>query len=34
MNHHDVVSSVVKDFKIIASTKNTRIAAFANDEKK
>ena len=34
MNHHDIVDGVGKGFEVIASTKNTKIAAFANDEKK
>ncbi len=34
MNHHDIVSSVGKDFKVIAKTRNTQVAAFANDKKK
>ena len=34
MNHHDVVDTLGEGFQIIASTKNTKIAAFANDEKK
>lgn len=34
MNHHDIVDSIGKGFKCIASTDNTPIAAFANDDKK
>ena len=34
MSHHDSVAKVGKDFKVIAKTKNTPIAAYANDKKK
>lgn len=34
MNHHDIVESIGEGFKVIAKTENTKIAAFANDEKK
>ncbi len=34
MSHHDSVDKLGKGFKIIASTKDTKIAAYANDEKK
>ena len=34
MSHHDSVAEVGKDFKVIASTKVTKIAAYANDKKK
>ena len=34
MSHHDSVDKLGKGFKVIASTKDTEIAAYANDEKK
>lgn len=34
MSHHDSVESVGNGFKIIAKTKDTEIAAYANDERK
>ncbi len=34
MSHHDSVAKVGKGFKVIAKTKDTPIAAYANDEKK
>ena len=34
MSHHDSVASVGDGFKVIAKTKDTPIAAYANDEKK
>lgn len=34
MSHHDSVASVGNGFKVIAKTKDTEIAAYANDERK
>ena len=34
MSHHDSVAKVGKGFKVIAKTKDTPIAAYANDERK
>jgi GMP synthase (glutamine-hydrolysing) len=34
MNHKDIVKSLPKDYQVIASTKHSRIAAFANDKDK
>lgn len=34
MSHHDSVAKLGKGFKVIAKTKNTPIAAYANDKKK
>jgi len=34
MSHQDFVESIGKDFKVVAHTKNTPIAAMANDKKK
>ncbi len=34
MSHHDSVAELGKDFKVIAKTKDTEIAAYANDKKK
>ena len=34
MSHHDSVDSLGKGFKVIAKTKDTPIAAYANDERK
>jgi len=34
MNHKDIVKSLPKDYSVIASTKHSRIAAFANDKDK